>query len=29
VYYIFQQQILNWKSFFKNSILSGSSLGAH
>jgi hypothetical protein len=29
VYYIFQQQIPNWKSLFKNSILSGSSLGAH
>jgi hypothetical protein len=26
---LFQQQIPNWKSLFKNSILSGSSLGAH
>jgi hypothetical protein len=29
VYYTFQQRIPNWKSLFKNSILSGSSLGAH
>ncbi len=29
VYCIFQQRIPNWKSLFENSILSGSSLGAH